>query len=367
MTYNARVKRTRNFASDNNSGVCPEAWEALEEANAGHALGYGDDRWTKKAADLIRDVFEVKCEVFFVFNGTAANSLSLASTCRSYHSILCHENSHIENDECGAPEFFSNGTKVQLLKGENGRITPGAIEEAVRRRTDLHFPKPRAVTVTQATELGTVYAPAQLKSITKIARKHRLKIHMDGARFANAVAQLGVAPKEITWKAGVDILSFGCTKNGAPVGDAVVFFDRDLAHEFEWRCKQAGQLASKMRYISAPWMNLLRDGAWLRHAGHANKMAARLFNGIKKIKGTKLLYPRQSNGVFVDLPIHVIEALHDRGWHFYTFIGETGARLMCSWDTTTEDVDDIVADMNELMSNPKKLASKTKRKKRKNH
>ena len=155
------------------------------------------------------EIFEKKCDVFFVFNGTAANSLSLASTCQSYHSILCHENSHVENDECGAPEFFSNGTKVQLLKGKDGRITPEGIEEAVLRRTDLHFPKPRAITVTQATELGTVYTPVQLKAIAKIARKHRLKIHMDGARFANAVAQLGVAPKDITWKVGVDILSFG--------------------------------------------------------------------------------------------------------------------------------------------------------------
>jgi threonine aldolase len=221
--------------------------------------------------------------------------------------------------------------------------------------------------VTQATELGTVYTPTQLKAISKVARKYHLKIHMDGARFANAIAQLRVTPKEITWKVGVDILSFGCTKNGAPVGDAVVFFNRDLAHEFEWRCKQSGQLASKMRYIAAPWVNLLRDGAWLRHSEHANKMAGRLARGIKSIKGTKLLYPRQSNGVFVELPIPVIEALHDRGWHFYTFIGENGARLMCSWDTTTEDVDDFVADLTELMSGCNKLSSGNKGKKRKSH
>ena len=254
------MKRPRNFASDNNSGICPEAWTALEEANQNHAPGYGDDRWTKQAADLIREVFETDCEVFFVFNGTAANSLSLASTCRSYHSILCHENAHVEQDECGAPEFFSNGTKVQLVPGANGRMTPQGIESAVLKRTDLHFPKTRAVTLTQATELGTLYQPAQLQAIHRVAKKHELKIHMDGARFANAVAQLKVAPKEITWKAGVDILSFGCTKNGAPVGDAVVFFNHDLAHEFEWRCKQAGQLASKMRFIAAPMGSSLARG-----------------------------------------------------------------------------------------------------------
>ncbi len=349
------MKRPRNFASDNNSGICPEAWTALEEANRNHAPGYGDDRWTKQAADLIREVFETDCEVFFVFNGTAANSLSLASTCQSYHSILCHENAHVEHDECGAPEFFSNGTKVQLLAGANGRVTSDRIEAAVLKRTDLHFPKPRAVTLTQATELGTVYQPTHLQAIQRMAKKHELKIHMDGARFANAVAQLKVAPKELTWKVGVDILSFGCTKNGAPVGDAVVFFNRALAHEFEWRCKQAGQLASKMRFIAAPWVRLLCDGAWLRHAAHANKMAARLARGIHQIRGLKLMFPRQANGVFVELPVAVIAALHRRGWQFYTFIGEGGARLMCSWDTTPEDVDAFLADLKELMANRKNL------------
>jgi threonine aldolase len=191
---------------------------------------------------------------------------------------------------------------------------------------------------------------------------------MDGARFANAVAQLGVKPKDITWKAGVDILSLGATKNGTPVGDAVIFFNRDLAHEFEWRCKQAGQLASKMRYIAAPWVHLLRDGAWLRHAAHANQMAARLARALKKIKGVELLMPRQANGVFVELPLPVIDALHARGWHFYTFIGEGGARLMCSWDTTQEDVDDFAADLAELMANRKNLKSKpTKGQGRKPH
>ena len=348
------MKRPRNFASDNNSGICPEAWAALEEANQNHAPGYGDDRWTKQAADLIREVFETDCEVFFVFNGTAANSLSLASTCRSYHSILCHENAHVEQDECGAPEFFSNGTKVQLVPGANGRMTPQGLNRLFLNGQIYTFQNP-AVTLTQATELGTLYQPAQLQAIHRVAKKHELKIHMDGARFANAVAQLKVAPKEITWKAGVDILSFGCTKNGAPVGDAVVFFNHDLAHEFEWRCKQAGQLASKMRFIAAPWVHLLREDAWLRHAAHANKMAARLARGINRIRGLKLMFPRQANGVFVELPVAVIAALHRLGWHFYTFIGEGGARLMCSWDTTPEDVDDLLADLTELMANRKKL------------
>ncbi len=252
MTTADKSAKRRHFASDNYAGVCPEAWAEMAKANLGHVRGYGDDEWTAKAADLIRDIFETKCEVFFVFNGTAANSLSLASLCQSYHSILCHELAHVEADECGAPEFFSNGTKVLLLPGENGKIHPAAIEKMVKRRTDIHYPKPRAVSVTQATELGTVYSVEELKAIWGTCKKLGLHIHMDGARFANAVASLGVAPKEITWQAGVDVLCFGGTKNGTAVGDAVVFFNPMLAKEFDFRCKQAGQLASKMRFLSMP-------------------------------------------------------------------------------------------------------------------
>jgi threonine aldolase len=250
--------KPRHFASDNYAGICPEAFAALAQANTGHEVSYGDDAWTAKASDLIRDVFETKCEVFLVFNGTSANSLSLASLCQPYHSILCHEIAHVEVSECGAPEFFANGTKVLLLPGANGKIEPAAIERAVTRRTDIHYPKPRGLTLTQATEVGTVYTPDELKALWGVARKFDLRVHMDGARFANAVASLGVAPKEITWQAGVDVLSFGGTKNGIGVGEAVVFFNVELAREFDYRCKQGGQLASKMRFLSAPWVGLLR-------------------------------------------------------------------------------------------------------------
>src|SRR5688572_24961953 len=180
----------KQFASDNYAGVCPEAWQAMAEANSGHVQGYGDDQWTRRATDAIRDLFETNCEVFFVFNGTAANSLSLAHLCQSFHSILCHEIAHVETDECGAPEFFSNGTKVLLLAGENGKIDPLNIEKMVKKRSDIHYPKPRVVSVTQATEVGTVYSPDELHGIWQVCRKHRLRLHMDGARFANAVASL---------------------------------------------------------------------------------------------------------------------------------------------------------------------------------
>ncbi len=323
----------RQFASDNYAGICPEAWAALQEANHGHACSYGDDPWTSRAANLLRDVFETHCEVFFVFNGTAANSLALAACCHSYHSILCHETAHVETDECGA------------LAGPEGKIAPSDIGRMVKKRTDIHYPKPRAVTITQSTELGTVYLPEELQAIRAQTKSLGLKLHMDGARFANAVATLGCAPKEITWQAGVDILCFGGAKNGMAVGEAVVFFNRDLANEFEYRCKQAGQLASKMRFLAAPWVGVLQDGAWLRHARHANQMAARLEAELRPLPSVKILMPRQANAVFVELPPQVVDALHKLGWQFYNFIGLSGHRLMCSWDTTEADVQAFVADL----------------------
>jgi threonine aldolase len=340
----------RHFASDNYAGSTPEAWAAMEEARAGHARAYGDDEWTDRASNLIRDLFETECDVFFVFNGTAANSLALSSCCRSYHSILCHELAHVETDECGAPEFFSNGTKVLLIPGENGKIEPSAIERTVKKRTDLHFPKPRAVSITNATEVGTTYTPAEIRAIWAKTKSLGLKLHMDGARFANAVASLGCAPKEITWQAGVDVLCFGGTKQGMVVGEAVVFFNREMAEEFEWRCKQAGQLASKMRFLSASWVGMLQNGAWLMHATHANAMAARLEAAIAELPEVKLLFPRQANAVFAELPLPVIKKLQDQGWLFYTFIGAGGCRFMCSWDTQAEDVDRLVGDLRAALS-----------------
>jgi len=355
------MKRARHFASDNNSGICPEAWAALEEANHGHASGYGEDQWTRKACRLIRDLFETDCDVFFIFTGSAANALGLAAVCRSYHSIICHEASHVQNDECGAPEFFSGGAKVRTLTGKDGRLTPEAITAAVAKRRDLHFPKTGALSLTQSTELGTVYTPTQLKANCRAAKKSGLKIHMDGARFSNAIASLGVAPKDITWKAGVDMLSFGLTKNGTHAGEALVFFDKLLAREFDWQNKQAGQLASKMRFLTAPWIGMLQDGAWLRHANHANKMAKRLRRALSKISGIKFLHPTQANAVFVDMPPVLVDAMHKRGWHFYTLYSDNDARLMCSWDTTPKDIDDFVGDLNDLMTKRKKLRPNTRK------
>ena len=339
----------RHFASDNYSGICPEAWSAMREANADHEPSYGNDRWTQRAADLIRELFETDCEVFFVFNGTAANSLALASLCQSYHSLLCHEIAHIETAECGAPEFFANGSKILLLKGDNGKIHPSEIERAVNKRTDIHYPKPRALSITQATEVGTVYSLAELRTLTDEARRFGLRVHMDGARFANAVASQSVSPAEATWKSGVDVLCFGGTKNGIAIGDAVVFFNRELAKEFDYRCKQGGQLASKMRFLSAPWTGLLKDGAWLKHARHANEMAKRLETGLRQQPEIKIAYAVDSNAVFAKIPEPLVKAMHACGWKFYTHVGGwQEARLMCSWDTTAEDVDGFLADLRKL-------------------
>ncbi len=256
--------KNRQFASDNYAGICPAAWDAMQEANRGHAPAYGDDTWTQQVSNRLRDVFEIDCEVFFTFNGTAANSLTLASLCRSYHSVIAHELAHIETDECGGPEFFSNGTKVLVVPGDLGKVSTEQVRATVQRRTDVHYPKPKVLSITQSTEVGTIYKPDELDAICEEARRCKLHVHMDGARFANAVASLGLPPKEITWKVGVDVLCFGGTKNGLAVGDCVIFFRKELAEEFEYRCKQAGQLSFKN---AIPFGSLAGTAARRRLAG----------------------------------------------------------------------------------------------------
>lgn len=337
------------FASDNYSGICPEAMEYLIKANQGSALAYGNDIWTERAANYLRKLFETDCEVFFVFNGTAANSLALASLCQSYHSVICHELAHIETDECGAPEFVSNGSKLLLGKGKNGKLKPNIIEKIVTKRTDIHHPKPKVISITQATELGTVYTIAELQAIAAVADKYQLKIHMDGARFANAVVATNKTPAELTWQCGVDVLCFSGTKNGMAMGEAIIFFNPDLAEDFAYRCKQAGQLASKMRFISAPFLGLLETDAWIDNARNANLLAAYLEEQLLTIPKVKILFPREVNSIFVWMPEVAIKSLQAKGWHFYTFIGTGGARFVCSWNTTKADVDKLVGDIQEAI------------------
>jgi len=348
----------RQFASDNYAGICPEAWQAMTDANKGHARAYGDDEWTQRACDKLREFFETDCEIFFSFNGTAANALSLASLCQSYHSIVCHELSHAETDECGAPEFYSNGTKLLVAPGANGKIDPATLDRIATRRTDVHFPKTRAVSLTQPTEVGTVYTVAEVQALGAVAKRLGLKVHMDGARFAGALATLGCKPREITWEAGVDVLCFGGTKEGLAVGEAVVFFNKELAQEFEYRCKQAGQLCSKMRFLAAPWLGMLEGGAMIRHAAHANSCARLLAAELKKIPSLRVLFPVEANAVFVEMPAEYINEVLRRGWVFYNFIAAGGARLMCSWDTTEADVMALVTDIKEVVATIPRAAGK---------
>jgi threonine aldolase len=350
MELNSMSLNAEQFASDNYSGICPEALEYMLQANLGSAPAYGNDVWTQKASDYFRELFEIDCEVFFTFNGTAANSLSLAALCQSYHSVICHETAHIETDECGAPEFTSNGSKLLLAPGEDGKLTAQNIEAIVIKRTDIHYPKPKVISITQATESGTVYSIEELLAIKEIAEKYNLKIHMDGARFANAVAAINKSPAEISWKSGVDVLCFCGTKNGMALGEAIIFFNKALAEDFDYRCKQAGQLASKMRFISAPWLGLLETGAWLKNARHANQCAAYLENKLLQIDGVEIMFPREANTVFVKLPEQVIQSLKEKNWQFYTFIGVGGVRFMCSWNTTQVRMDELVRDIQAALA-----------------
>lgn len=346
MTEIDQQEQLQQFASDNYAGICPEAWEALEAANHGHATAYGDDPWTARAANAFRELFETECDVYFVFNGTAANSLALASLCQSYHGVICCEQSHVETDECGAPEFFSNGSKLLIAPSVEGKLRPESIRELATRRQDIHYPKPRVATITQPTETGRLYSVPELHAISAACKTHGLNLHMDGARFANACASLGCTPAEMTWKSGVDVLCFGGTKNGMPVGEAVLFFDRKLAADFDYRCKQAGQLASKMRYLSAPWVGMIESGAWLRNAAHANDCASAFARLIENVPGINLAHPVQANAVFITAPEIVLNGLRRRGWHFYTFIGGA-ARFMFSWDTDPDRIEDLSRDLRE--------------------
>ena len=338
------TENRQQFASDNLAGMCPQAAHWFNLANAsGHVPAYGDDEWTESVCEAMRELFQADCDVYFVFNGTAANSLALASLCQSYHSVICSDVAHVETDECGGPEFFSNGSK--LLVGETavgedaGKLTPEAVEALISKRSDIHYPKPKVVTLTQTTELGTVYSVEQVRAIADAAKAHGLRVQMDGARFANAVAALDCHPADVTWRAGVDVLCFGGTKNGLPMGEAVVFFDRGLSEDFAYRVKQAGQLASKMRFISAPWLGLLEEDTWLANARHANAMALRLHERLQAIPGVAAQRVPQANAVFATLPAGVAGRLREQGWSFYEFIAGGGCRFMCAWDTRPETVD----------------------------
>ena len=326
------------FASDNTAGVCPEVVAAWEEVNRGAIESYGDDKWTDRVRETVRDLFETNCDVFLVSNGTAANALALAQLCQPFHSVVCHRTAHIQTDECGAPEFFSRGSKLLLVSGENGKIDLDEVKATIARQPEVHAHKPRAISITQATELGTIYSTGEVKRIAEFARKREMFVHMDGARFGNAVAALACAPKEITWQSGVDVLCFGGTKNGAAGAELVIFFKSELSREFEYRVKQGGQLTSKTRFLAAQWIGLLNSDVWLRNARHANAMARKMAERLGAT-GIEIVLPVEANAVFVRLPESAAVELNARGWHFYKFIEPDVYRLMCSWASTEAEIE----------------------------
>ena len=338
-----RQERRYEFTSDNTGGICPEALAALEEANRNGAVpSYGDDQWTKRVCDRVRELFESDCDVYFAFNGTAANALALAQLCQPFHSVFCHEHAHIENDECGACEFFTHGSKLIPTRGKNGKLDLKEMKTALARQHELHSHKPRAISITQATELGTVYTVDEIGEISAFAREREMLVHMDGARFANAVAALGCAPKDLTWSAGVDVLCFGGIKNGLSVGELVVFFSKDRAQEFDYRTKQAGQLASKMRFVAAPWLALLTNDVWLRNARRANSAAQKLAEAIRQCH-VEVVFPTEANAVFFRLDDSTVRILQEGGWDFFKFIEPDIYRLMCAWSVSDAAIEEFTA------------------------
>jgi threonine aldolase len=336
-----------DFSSDNITGAAPEMMAAIAAANGGTAHSYGDDAWSKRLTEVAQEVFETEIAIYPVATGTAANALALAVLCPPYGGVFCHETAHIEKDECGAPEFFSAGAKLMTVPGAEGKITAPALQAAHKAAAarGVHNVRPSAVSLSQATEWGTVYTPDEVSAITAAGRARGLRTHMDGARFGNALVHLGCAPADVTWRAGVDMLSLGATKNGAIAAEAVVIFDAGLAQEFEYRRKRAGQLFSKMRFSSAQLAAYLEDGLWLRWAANANAMAAKLAAGLAALPGVRLAAPVQANELFVVMQAALIARLEAAGFGFYRWpvpgmaADEDAIRLVTNWQTKPEEVD----------------------------
>jgi threonine aldolase len=339
----------RNFASDNNSGVAPEILKAISEANTGHQKAYGDDIYTERAIKKFKEHFGEECDVYFVFNGTGANVLSLKTLTSPFNSIICSENSHINVDECNAPEIFT-GCKLLTVPARDGKIYPDQIEAHMHGFGDQHHAQPKVLSVSQATELGTVYQPAEIKSLADYAHKNKLFLHIDGARIANAAASLNLGFKEITRDLGVDVISFGGTKNGMMYGEAVIFFNPLLSENFKYIRKHGMQLASKMRFIAVQFETILTDGLWLKNARHSNKMARLLAEQIRSIPGLTITRKVEANGLFAVLPREIISPLQEK-YFFYVWDEKTSeVRIMCSFDTTEEDVMDFAAEIRKVLT-----------------
>ncbi len=346
-----------NFISDNTAGASPNVMAAIAAANDGAASAYGTDIWTHKAERRFADLFEREVAVLLVTSGTAANALALASITRPWGAVLTHEESHVADDECGAPEFFSDGAKLIGLPGAGNKLSPDLVTQTLTRFREgaLHQVQPQALSITQATECGTIYTPDEIRALKDAAAPRGLTVHMDGARFANALVTLGCTPAEMTWKAGVDVLSFGGTKNGAWAAEAVIFFDPDRASEMKWRRKRAGQTLSKGRLIGAQFEGLLADGHWLDLARHANAMAAKLANALQASGTARLAWPCQANEVFPIVSTALQQRLKAAGVGYLPWsdralpdgltlrAGEVVGRFVMSFATRETDVERLIA------------------------
>src|SRR5437660_1155953 len=339
------MKPARSFASDNNAGIHPDVLKAIGAVNQGHVVGYGDDPCTESAVGKFREHFGADINVFFVFNGTAANVLSLKALTEPYHAVICAEASHIYMDECGAPEKFT-GCKLIPIPTTDGKLTVKSVERAYHGIGDQHHVQPHVISITQATEMGTVYKPEEIEALARFAHERKMFLHMDGARISNAAASLGQTLRQATRDSGVDVLSFGGTKNGLMGAEAIVFFNENLAEskagqDFLYLRKQGMQLASKMRFIAAQMETLLTNDLWLTNAQHSNRMAKLLEKEVSQIAQVKIVYKVEANGVFAQIPKHAIRKLQERYFFYVWNEQESVVRWMCSFDTTEEDVKDF--------------------------
>lgn len=333
--------------SDNNSGISDEILKAIIDENVGNAIAYGGDDVTARSESKLKDVFENDgLKAFNLISGTAANSLILATLSPTFGAIFCHQDSHVYGDECGANEFQSGGAKLVPLKGTNGKITVPELEDAIDWYVvgEPHHSQPAALSIAQTTEAGTVYTPDEINALSVVVKKHNLKLHMDGARFANAVAKIGCSPAEMTWKAGVDALSFGTTKNGTLGAEAAVFFNDTEDGSFIYRRMRSGHLISKMRFLSVQIISYLENGLWLKNAAHANDMAERLYLGIKDVDGIKFSFPVESNVMFAEIKNETVDQLSQAGFHFYTrnVAGSSSSRLVTAFNTAPSEIDKFI-------------------------
>jgi threonine aldolase len=339
----------RSFASDNNAGIHPEIIKAIARANEGHVVGYGADPYTQAMARKFRDHFGADAQVFAVFNGTGANCLSLQALTKSYHAVICAASAHVYTDECGAPEKFT-GCKLIPIETRDGKLTVEMVKHAYHGIGDEHHVQPKVISITQSTEMGTIYQPKEIRALAQFAHQHEMYLHLDGARIANAAASLGQTLRQATRDLGVDVLSFGGTKNGIMGGEAVLFFTGNISADFLFLRKQAMQLASKMRFISVQLGALLTNDLWLANAQHSNRMAKLLEKEVTQIPNLKIVHKVEANGVFVKIPREAIAKLQERYFFYVWNEEESVVRWMCSFDTTEEDVREFVSFVRQILA-----------------